>query len=218
MFNRRRLLLGATALATAAAITSVLFATLSRTPAADAKVGEDVIAWLKANALPLATAEAGGAFHDLEPFGAMVGNARIVSIGEATHGTREFFQLKHRLIEYCVSELGFTMIAFEANYGSTLAVNDYVLGGKGSATEAVVRGLQLAFWATEEVVALVEWVRAWNMAHDRKVKFYGFDMQWGTPSALHLLDYLRRVAPDLAAASEAPLSPVLRNEAFTLAD
>src|SRR2546423_2791511 len=54
-------------------------------------------------------------------------------------------------------------------------------------------------WNTEEGVALVEWIRAWNIAHDRKVKFYGFDMQGCGTEAQHLLHYLGRVAPDFAA-------------------
>jgi erythromycin esterase len=213
MINRRRLLLGGTAITAAAAASApVILHELAKRRPANLPVSQEVVAWLRANAIPLATTEPGSGFHDLEFLRAAIGNARIVSLGEATHGTREFFQLKHRLIEFCVAELGFNVIAFEDNYGSTLAVNHYVLEGTGNAAEAVARGFDVRFWHTEEVIALVEWVRRWNMAHDRKVKFYGFDMQWGTPAALRLLDYLRRVATDVAAASEAPLAPVVRNE------
>src|SRR5262245_8464119 len=212
MINRRRWLLGGTAVAAVLAAPPIaLHAVAARQPA-HRPVSDDVVAWVKDNAVPLATAEPGSSGADLASLRAMMGDARVVAMGEATHGTREFFQLKHRVIEYCVTELGFNIIAFEALYGSTLAVNDYVLGGKGSATEALARGLRLDFWNTEEVLALVEWVRAWNARHDRKVKFYGFDMQWAPPAARHLVDYLRQVAPDLAAASEVPLAPLLCNE------
>src|SRR5262249_47537150 len=145
MLSRRRILLGGTTLAAAAAITSVPFALRAQSARSP---GEDGLAWLKANVLPLASAEPGSAFNDLEPLREIIGNARIVSMGEATHGTREFFQLKHRLIEYCISELGFTVIGFEANYGTTLAVNDYVLHGKGSAVD-VVSGMGFWTWDTE---------------------------------------------------------------------
>ena len=64
-----------------------------------------------ARAAPLATTEPGGNRDDLAAFGKAVGDARIVSLGEATHGTREFFQLKHRLLEYLVAEKGFTVLA-----------------------------------------------------------------------------------------------------------
>jgi len=184
------MLLGGTAVAAAAIIASVSPALGTQATTLE----PEGIAWLKANALPLASVEPGAGFKDLEPLRPLIGNARVVGLGESTHGTREFFQLKHRMIEYCVSQLGFTVIGFEAAQGVTLAVNDYVLHGKGNARD-VVTGMIFWTWNTEEVVALVEWVRAWNIAHERKVKFYGFDMQSGAASVLHMLGYLERVAP-----------------------
>ena len=215
MLNCRRVLLSGTALAAAATVAKAPLAAsaLARELSAQGRAGDDVIAWLRANALPLASAEPVGGLHDLEPFRAMIGNARIVSLGEATHGTREFFQLKHRLIEYCVAKLGFTVIGFEAEYGATLAVNDYVLHGKGNAVD-VVSGMGFWTWDTEEVVALVEWVRAWNIANERKVKFYGFDMQGSAAATQHLLAYLERVAPELAAASATSLAPLALYHTF----
>ncbi|MET0651179.1 MAG: erythromycin esterase family protein [Hyphomicrobiaceae bacterium] len=167
----------------------------------------EAIAWVRANAMPLASVEAGHGFADLEPLRHIIGDARIVSLGEATHGTREFFQLKHRLLEFCVSELGFTVFGIEASYPECLRINDYVLAGAGNPTDALA-GQRFWTWDTEEVLALVEWMRAWNRTHARKVKFYGFDMQFPTEAALGVLDYLKRVAPDLAAASAAPLWPL----------
>jgi erythromycin esterase len=167
----------------------------------------EAIAWIRGNAIPLTSVEAGHGFADLEPLRAIIGDARIVSLGEATHGTREFFQLKHRLLEFCVSELGFTIFAIEASYPECLRVNDYVLNGAGSPAEALA-SQRFWTWDTEEVLALIEWMRAWNRTHARKVKFYGFDMQFPTEAALGLLDYLKRVAPDLAATSAAPLWPL----------
>jgi erythromycin esterase len=204
MLNRRALLLGGSALVGAAAIAGAVLAIRAKW---HTRPNPDVIGWLKANALPLASAEPGSSFQDLEQLRPLIADARIVSLGEATHGTREFFQLKHRMIEYCVSQLGFTMIGFEAEYGATLAVNDYVLHGKGNALDAVA-GMGFWTWNTEEVVALVEWVRAWNLANDRKVKFYGFDMQSSPASGMHLLAYLERVAPYLSAVCEQNIAPL----------
>jgi erythromycin esterase len=204
MLNRRALLLGASALVGAAGIAGTAVAVRAKW---HTQPNTAVINWLKANALPIASAEPGTDFNDLEQLRPLIGDARIVSLGEATHGTREFFQLKHRMIEYCVSQLGFTMIGFEAEYGATLAVNDYVLNGKSNARD-VVAGMGFWIWDTEEVVALVEWVRAWNIANNRKVKFYGFDMQESPASGMHLLAYLERVAPHLAAVCEQNIAPL----------
>jgi hypothetical protein len=52
--------------------------------------------WVAANAIPIEAVEAGHGFRDLQPFREVIGDARIVALGESTHGTREFFQLKHR--------------------------------------------------------------------------------------------------------------------------
>ena len=200
MLNRRRVLFSGAAIAAVTAA-SVPFAFPGNSPA-----GEEVIAWLKANAVPLATTEPGSGFQDIEFLRPIIDQARIVSIGETTHGTREFFQIRHRLIEYCVSQLGFSMIGLEAMYGEEQALNDYVLNGKGSAANAIA-GMMFWQWQNEEMIAIVEWVRAWNLANERKVKFYGFDMQKTKPASDRLLDYLKRLAPDLAAAIEKPLAP-----------
>jgi erythromycin esterase len=204
MLNRRAWLLGASALVGAAGVAGAALAIRAKW---HTHPNNAVLGWLKANVLPLASAEPGSDFKDLEQLRPLIADARIVSLGEATHGTREFFKLKHRMIEYCVSQLGFTMIGFEAEYGATLAVNDYVFNGKGNASD-VVAGMGFWTWDTEEVVALVEWVRAWNVANTRKVKFYGFDMQSSPASGMHLLAYLERVAPHLAAVCEQNIAPL----------
>src|SRR5262245_48862011 len=167
----------------------------------------ETIDWIRSRAIPLASVTAGAGFADLEPLRQIIGDARIVSLGEATHGTREFFQLKHRLLEFCVSELGFTVFGIEATFPESLAVNDYVLSGRGDPADALA-STRFWTWDTEEVLALIEWMRGWNQRHERKVKFYGFDMQFPPVAALELIDYLRRVAPELAAACEAPLTPL----------
>src|SRR5436190_12670961 len=84
------------------------------------------LAWLKANAIEIKTVDAGTGFADLQKLKAAVGDARIVSLGEATHGTREIFQMKHRLIEFLASELGFTIFSIEANMPEAYRLNDYV--------------------------------------------------------------------------------------------
>jgi erythromycin esterase len=168
---------------------------------------DEALRWIRATAIPIATVEAGNGFADLAPLRGFIGDARILSLGEATHGTREFFQLKHRLLEFCVSELGFTIFAIEASYPECLRINDYVLHGTGDPAEALA-GTHFWTWDTEEVLALIQWMRAWNQSHEHQIKFYGFDMQYPLEAALGVLDYLRRVAPDLAAASETPLWPI----------
>src|SRR5262249_29883955 len=91
MLNRPALLVGASALVGAAGVAGAALAIRAKWHSHPSNA---VISWLKANALPLASVEPGADFKDLEQLRPLIGDARIVSLGEATHGTREFFQLK----------------------------------------------------------------------------------------------------------------------------
>jgi erythromycin esterase len=93
------------------------------------------VSWLRQRAIRFDTPEAGHGFADLQPLKALIGDARIVSLGEQTHGTREFFQMKHRLTEFLASEMGFTLFAIEANMPEAYKVNEYVLTGQGDPRE-----------------------------------------------------------------------------------
>ena len=101
----------------------------------------------------------------------IVGDARIVALGEATHGTAEFFRMKHRLFEYLVERKGFTVLAFEANWPSDVEFLDHhIKTGAGNAHPAP------GAWRTEEVRDLIAWMRAYNSAPGRAkmLSFSGF--------------------------------------------
>ncbi len=68
------------------------------------------IDWARQNAIPLKTVEAGHGFDDMAPLAQIIGNARIVELGEATHGTHEFFAMKHRMVEYLAMQKGFFVL------------------------------------------------------------------------------------------------------------
>jgi erythromycin esterase len=150
--------------------------------------------WIREHARPLITSEVGQGFADLEATAMSLGDARVVALGEATHGTREFFQMKHRLFEYLVSKRGFTVFAIEASFPEALRVNEYVVHGEGDAVAALF-GMHCWPWVTEEVLALIEWMRAYNTgpSHTQKLRFYGFDMQFSRAAAAVVRTYLKRV-------------------------
>jgi len=68
---------------------------------------------------------------DLEPLRRLVGDARVVSLGEATHGTREFFQMKHRILRFLVERMGFTAFAIEATWPEANRLDRYLRTGEG---------------------------------------------------------------------------------------
>lgn len=168
---------------------------------------EAVRNWLTANAVRLETVEAGHGFADLQPLKQVIGNARIVSLGEATHGTREFFQMKHRMLEFLVSEMGFNLFAIEATMPESFDINEYVLTGRGDPVKALA-GIYFWTWYTQEVLDMIKWMRAYNAdpKHRTKVKFYGFDMQSPSRAAKVTLSYLRKVDPEQAATAEKNLA------------
>jgi erythromycin esterase-like protein len=86
----------------------------------------------------------------MQPLKKIIGDARIVALGEATHGTREFFQLKHRMLEFLATEMGFTIFSIEANMPEAYRVNDYVLTGVGDPA-ALLRGMYFWTWDTESL-------------------------------------------------------------------
>ena len=102
--------------------------------------------------------------------------AKIIALGEATHGTSEFFSMKHRLLEYLANETNVGVFAIEAYMPEAYKVNDYVLHGKGT-PEDCVYGMQFWTWRNEEVVNLIKWMKEYNDNHAKKIRFWGFDMQ-----------------------------------------
>lgn len=159
---------------------------------------DQVTEWISNNAAPLYYVEAGNGFDDLKPFGEMVGDARLVALGEPTHGNREVFQLKHRLVEYLVTEKGFNIFALECPLGEALDINRYVVDGIGDPEKALA-GIYIWTWDTQEVLDLIKWMRTYNEnpKNKKKVKFYGFDPQDPERGAKFMLDYLKKVDPEL---------------------
>ncbi|MGB7846316.1 MAG: erythromycin esterase family protein, partial [Candidatus Acidiferrum sp.] len=178
-------------------------------PAAVPTVPKELTLWLKSAAIPLESTSPDRGLEDLRRIEAIIGNARIVAMGEETHGTREFFQMKHRMLEYLVEEKGFTIFGIEANWPESLAINDYVLNGRGDAAEAL-NGLYFWTWNTEEVLEMIQWMRKYNQdpKHTKKVKFFGFDMQVAHVAARNVQDYLEKVDPAEAQLASMVLAPV----------
>lgn len=165
---------------------------------------EAVIAELKANSITIKSVEAGNGFEDLQTLKRVFKDVRFVGLGEETHGTREFFQFKHRMLEFLVKEMGFRVFALEASYSACQTINDYVMDKMNDGAKALdSQGFWT--WNTEEVRAMLDWMRTYNASVpvERRVKFAGFDIQANEPGQAKLLEYLGRVAPERVADTEA---------------
>ncbi len=163
-------------------------------------VEQAAVAWLRSAASPLTGASPTLARGDLAAFTAAVGSARLVGLGEGTHGTREHFQLKHRFVEHLVRDLGFTAFAIEASMPEAEAIDRWVRGGAGDPA-VLLSNLYFWTWNTEEVLALLQWMRAYNatVPAARQVRFFGFDMQFPGAAIDSVVAYARRTDQGLAA-------------------
>ena len=144
-------------------------------------VGDDEMdTWLRHQAIPIECATSGQGAKDLAPLRHWLHGVKIVGMGEVTHGTKEFFQVKLRILRQLVTEMGFKVLAIEASYSAARLVNDYILKGEGNRS-AVLTGLRSVMWDVEEFAEALDWLRAYNhsVADLDKVRFYGLDI-WNT--------------------------------------
>ncbi|MFF2951737.1 erythromycin esterase family protein [Kitasatospora sp. NPDC057965] len=199
-------LLAATAAVAAAAVLAPVAAVAAPVgPAATAGVNAEdarraeVVRALQSVAQPLRTTEAGGRTADLNALGAMIGDAKVVGVGEATHGSHEFFAMKQRLFRYLVEEKGFTSFALETSWTSGLQIDEYVQGGPGDARQLVKEALGGSPWEREEFVDLIAWMRAHNRSHPKNpVHFVGDDLglpRLGDPAFDRVTSYVRQAWP-----------------------
>ena len=161
-----------------------------------APFSKEQLKWLNDHSSPLYSFDAGSkdkppSFKDLAPLKIAAADARIIALGEATHGTSEFFRMKHRVLEFAVMELGVRVFAIEDNQLVVERVNRYVLSGQGTARSSMAG--MFSVWQTREVHNMIQWVRDYNEAHPGDmVEFVGFDMQNLKQPIDSLFSFLKR--------------------------
>jgi protein-L-isoaspartate(D-aspartate) O-methyltransferase len=130
-----------------------------------------------------------------------VGDARLVLLGEATHGTSEFYRMRARITRALVAERGFDFVAVEADWPDAARIDDYVLGGKRRSKLEFTPFARFPtwMWRNQEVHDFVDWLRAYNADHGaRRVGFHGLDLYSLFTSIAAVLDYLDDVDPGAA--------------------
>jgi len=149
-----------------------------------------------------------GSRNDFDPLMALVGDSRFVLIGEASHGTHEFYWIRAEITKRLIREKGFSAIAVEADWPDAYRVNRYVQG-RGSDTDAsqALDGFKRFpqwMWRNADVLEFVAWLRDYNDAGGiaRKVGFYGLDLYSLHASMDAVLSYLRKVDPEAARRAE----------------
>lgn len=143
--------------------------------------------------------------RDLDPLIDHVGGARYVLLGEASHGTSEFYTWRAEITKRLVTEKGFSFVAVEGDWPDCYRVNRYVRGFADSGETA--EGVMHAFdrwptwmWANRETAHFIAWLRGRNdrQPPERRVGFYGLDVYSLWDSMRAVVEYLERVDPQLA--------------------
>jgi erythromycin esterase-like protein len=159
----------------------------------------DPVGAIRAAALPL-----GGGAHDYDALLDLVGDARFVLLGEATHGTHEFYEERARITRRLIEDKGFHAVAVEADWPDAYRVNRYVRGqGDDADADAALAGFQRFpnwMWRNTDVERFVAWLREHNRQRmgGRQVGFYGLDLYSLFTSLREVLAYLDQVDPDAA--------------------
>jgi erythromycin esterase-like protein len=163
---------------------------------------DELVRELRSHSLPIY------GFEDLDPLLERIGDARYVLLGEASHGTAEFYTWRRMISQRLVREKGFSFIAVEGDWPDCYRVNRYVKGfaDAGENARDVLQNFQrwpTWMWANEEVVGLAEWLRSHNrgLPDAQKIGFYGLDVYslWESMSAV--LKYLEGSDGSAAAAA-----------------
>ena len=148
-----------------------------------------------------------GAPGDHDELLELVGDARLVLIGEASHGTHEFYRQRAVITKRLIAERGFNAVAAEADWPDAYRVNRYVrgVGRDGSANEALSGFERFPAWMWRNVVVrdFVDWLHAHNQHRgeqsDAQVGFYGLDLYSLHRSMQEVIAYLENVDPRAAA-------------------
>jgi protein-L-isoaspartate(D-aspartate) O-methyltransferase len=139
-----------------------------------------------------------------------IGGSRLVLLGEATHGTAEFYEMRARISRELIEKKGFNIIAVEADWPDASSI-DHFISGSGQKYSQKPRFSKKPFsdfpgwmWANHSVVAFTKWLKDYNQrfnSHDNAVSFYGLDFYNMHSSMEAVLDYLHDVDPKSAEAA-----------------
>lgn len=132
-----------------------------------------------------------------------IGDAKVVLLGEATHGTAEFYDMRARITRELIEKKGFNIVAGECDWPDAAQIDHFVRDTRVDPTDEVTFSrFPTWMWANTQVLSFVEWLRKYNLSHfdspDDAVGFYGLDLYSLYSSIDAVLNYLDEVDPDAA--------------------
>lgn len=158
----------------------------------------DLEDYIRERAQPFSSTE------DMNDLIAQAGSRKLVLLGEASHGTHEYYTWRDSISRRLISDYGFNFIAVEGDFASLYELNRYVKNLSGAAASAVevlekFNRWPAWMWGNEEIVRMSEWLRTYNdgLPQEQKVGFYGMDVydEWNSQDAL--LGFLKENNADI---------------------
>lgn len=138
---------------------------------------------------------------DLEPLLRRIGNARVVLIGEASHGTSEFYRMRAQITQQLIENKSFNIVAVEADWPDAARIDRYVRQREVPVSEwTAFARFPTWMWRNEETRSFVDWLHGRNLLHPAPARtaFYGLDLYSLYTSVAAVISYLDTVDPDLA--------------------
>lgn len=182
---------------------------------------DNLIAYIEKHLAPFSRTE------DLEPLIKEASKARYVLLGEASHGTSEFYTIRAEITKHLIEQHDFSFVAVEGDWPPCFEVNRYV---KGMAPEySTARDVLRSFnrwpqwmWANEEMISLIEWMKEFNEKQPagKQAGFYGLDVYSLWESMEAIIEYLEKIkSPDVEKAKHAfecfePFNKSRKNTAY----
>lgn len=114
----------------------------------------------------------------------------IIGLGEATHGNKEFQELKLTLLKKLVKDANVRAFALECDFSEGMEIDSYVKSGKFQKNPSKI--FSFTIYHTNEMNDLINWIKKYNQNHDQKISFYGFDMQNPENSVKLVKDFVKK--------------------------
>ena len=145
-----------------------------------------------------------GRSRDYDPLLNLIGDAQLVMLGEATHGTQEFYRERADITRRLITERGFNAVAIEGDWPDAYRINEYVKGEALISADQALDGFKRFptwMWANQEVLQFISWLHDYNQLQDDEDKagFYGLDLYSMHASMAAVIGYLNRIDPEAAA-------------------
>jgi erythromycin esterase len=157
---------------------------------------EDIIEGIKTHAVRLKSDD------DLDILIDAIGEAKYVLLGEATHGTSEFYKIRAELSKRLIERKGFSFVAVEGDWPSCYALNQYIKGNnKDNQDLSTIMRNEFKrwpswMWSNTEVQSFIEWIKQHNDSKSKKIGFYGIDMYSLYESMEEIIRYLESIGSD----------------------